>query len=137
MKKEPKTILRKTQVEAFATGAIRGTDVAGGESTSFPLRFDLLFSNTDAMRRLAMTYGEGAEKYGDDNWREGIPEKSCINHCLAHLQQHLEGDRSEDHLAHAVWNLLTLIWDQENKPELLDLSATTQKGLKRNINNTH
>lgn len=92
------------------------------------MRFDLLFSNTDFLKRMSATYGEGAAKYGDDNWRNGMPEKSLFNHCLAHLVQHLEGDTTEDHLAHATWNLITLMWVQANKPQLLDLTSLVAKG---------
>jgi hypothetical protein len=113
--------------EEFAGGAIRSAHVAGGAGEEFPPRFDLLFSNLPAMERLAKAYGEGAVKYGDPNWRQGIPEKSLVNHAMAHLHAHLAGDTSEDHLAHLTWNFLTLIWVQENRPELLDLSALAQQ----------
>lgn len=110
----------------FATGSVRCEKVAG-EKSKFPLRYDLLLANTVAMRRLAETYGEGSGKYGDDNWRKGIPEKSTINHSIAHLIEHLEGDKSEDHIAHAAWGLITLMWTQQNRPELLDLSEIVQR----------
>lgn len=109
--------------EKFDTGAIRGIGVAGDRVDSFPLRFDLLMSNISFLERMARTYGEGSIKYGDDNWKQGIPEKSLINHAMAHLIQHLRGDKSEDHLAHLAWNIITLMWMQENRPEMLNLQA--------------
>jgi hypothetical protein len=119
----------------FATGAKRCENVAG-QTSPFPMRYDLLFSNTDFLKRMAATYGEGGAKYGDDNWRNGMPEKSIFNHALAHLVQHLEGDTTEDHLAHATWNLITLMWVQVNKPELMDLTALTAKGKLQPCNST-
>ena len=49
--------------------------------------------------------GEGAEKYGEQNWR-GLPASNCLNHAIAHIFKHIAGDREEDHLGHAAANLL-------------------------------
>ncbi len=108
----------------FATGAVRSAGCAGEEGYQFPLRFDLLFSNGEALRRLAATFGEGFAKYGADNWKKGIPESNLLNHAIAHLALYCERDTTEDHLAHATWNLLTLMWQQRNKPELLDRTGS-------------
>lgn len=48
---------------------------------------------------------EGAERYGEQNWR-GFPVEVPINHAMRHLVQYLSGDRSEDHLGHAAANCL-------------------------------
>lgn len=104
-------------------GAQRCPDVAG-DNGGHPARFDLMMANTIAMRRLAQTYGEGSVKYGDNNWRKGFPESNLVNHALAHINMHLTGDRTEDHLSHAVWNLVTLMHFQENRPELMDISGS-------------
>lgn len=37
---------------------------------------------------------------------KGIPIGHVLNHALAHIYNHLAGDRSEDHLGHAVANLM-------------------------------
>jgi hypothetical protein len=102
-------------------GATRQAHVAG-EKDKAP-RFDLVTNNDVGFRRLAETYGEGAVKYGDHNWKKGLSESNLINHGLAHLQQYLSGDRSEDHIAHLIWNFYTLMWMQEHRPDLMDLSA--------------
>jgi hypothetical protein len=52
---------------------------------------------------------EGAEKYGEWNWQKGFPVNDILNHALAHIFNHLAGDRSEDHLGHAAANLLMAI----------------------------
>lgn len=100
----------------FPTGAIRGTDNSG-------VRFDLISSV--GLRRLAETYAEGAAKYGDNNWLKGIPASNLLNHLEVHLNKFKSGDTSEDHLAHAAWNLFTLMHFQETRPELIDLSFET------------
>ncbi len=79
----------------YETGATR-TDVRE--------RYDLIpFAGLAAM---AEVMAKGAETHGEDNWRKGIPVKDCINHCLRHVYQWLDGDRSERHLAHAACNLM-------------------------------
>lgn len=113
----PESKAERTQ---FSTGAVRGADVAGSHG-KHPARYDLI--TPVGLRRLAETYGEGAEKYTDNNWQKGIPAKNLINHALAHITQWLAGDTSEDHLAHAVWNLFSIMHFEETRPELIDVDA--------------
>lgn len=110
--------------ETTKTGAVRETVEHKGPK-GFPLRYDLVLSNSVGFRRLAETYGEGFLKYGANNWKNGFDESVLLNHALEHLRLYLSGDRSEDHTAHAIWNLYTLTWMQENKPELLDVTGAT------------
>jgi hypothetical protein len=42
---------------------------------------------------------------------------------LAHINQWLAGDSSEDHLAHAVWNLMSALHFEETRPDLIDIPA--------------
>jgi hypothetical protein len=58
--------------------------------------------------RLAQHFEEGAVKYGDDNWRKGIPLRRFADSALRHLCKFLRGDRDEPHLIAAVWNLACL-----------------------------
>jgi hypothetical protein len=96
----------------FPTGAVRSTDA---EDT----RFDLI--SPIGLRRLAETCAEGAAKYGDHNWEKGFPVSSVMNHALRHLNLWLAGDNTEDHLAHAAWNLFVVMHFEETRPELLDV----------------
>lgn len=99
----------------FTTGAQRGKE----NFNKFQHRFDLI--GPWAERRLAETFGEGSAKYGDYNYYKGIPESNLLNHALNHLNLHRTGDTTEDHLAHAVWNLCAIMDMEELHPELLDL----------------
>lgn len=99
----------------FKTGAVRGEE----KFNKFPPRFDLISHIGE--RRLAETYGEGAEKYGDSNWLQGIPLSNLLNHAKDHINRYLSGDKLEDHLAHAAWNLFAAMHMEEVKPELNDL----------------
>jgi hypothetical protein len=104
------------QQAQFATGAVRGTD-ANSE------RYDLI--TPIGLRRLAQTYAEGAAKYGEHNWEQGMPVHDLLNHALRHLYLYLSGDRKEDHLGHAAWNVLGAIHSEEQWPEL---NAGTLRG---------
>lgn len=108
------------KTETAGTGAIRSKLYEMGYR--FELRFDLMLDNDVAMRRIAEVFGEGFRKYPFRNWKKGFPESVYINHAFEHLRMYLTGDTSEDHLAHATWNLMSLMWLQEKKPELLDLT---------------
>lgn len=108
-----------------ATGAKRSTEYPPG--SKFPERYDLMFRNAVAIRRIAETFGEGFEKYGPDNAFKGFKESVYITHALEHIRVHLSGQSTEDDLSHACWNLMFLMWIQENKPELMDLTKLDQK----------
>ena len=90
--------------QEFGTGAVRDTQLNKG-------RFDLI--NPIVSKRLAQHYSNGAKKYGDNNWQKGIPSTRYMDSTLRHLNSYLEGDRSEDHLAAALWNISGIIYNEE------------------------
>jgi hypothetical protein len=71
----------------------------GGGQSHIPVRFDLI--DAKALFEVAAVLHEGAEKYGADNWRL-IDTDDHLNHLLTHVYAYLSGDRSDDHLSHAV-----------------------------------
>lgn len=91
------TIKDSGKREEFNTGSKRDSQDGKG-------RYDLL--PTRALRRLARHFEAGAKKYDDRNWEKGQPLARMINSGLRHGFAHLEGQRDEDHLIAAVWNLL-------------------------------
>lgn len=103
-----------TENKQFSTGAVRSKDADN-------VRYDLL--TPIGLRRLAETYAEGAEKYSDWNWLKGIPASDLMNHALRHAFLWLSGDTSEDHLAHASWNLFAIMHFEETRPELIDIPS--------------
>jgi len=100
---------RENELKQFPTGAVRSPDA---DST----RYDLI--SPISLRRLAETCAEGAAKYGDFNWERGMPVADLLNHAIRHLYLYLAGDRGEDHLAHAAWNLFGAMHSEELWPEL-------------------
>lgn len=82
----------------------------GGKREKLRERYDLLPSR--ALKLVAIAMGEGAEKYGDNNWKL-LPETVIANHALRHIIEWLGGDREEPHLSHAAANLLMLADTEE------------------------
>ena len=93
----------------FDTGAVRSSDADA-------VRYDLV--SPIGLRRLAKTCHEGAEKYTPFNWEQGMPVGDLLNHAVRHVYLFLEGDRSEDHLGHAAWNLFGAMHSEELWPDL-------------------
>ncbi len=111
-------MLPQEELARFSTGAVRSTD-ADGE------RWDLI--TPIGLRRLAETCAEGARKYGEHNWQKGIPASVMLNHAIRHIYLYLAGDNSEDHLAHAAWNILGVCHFEEALPEMMDILARKQE----------
>lgn len=78
----------------YASGALRSDQAGRG-------RYDLI--SPHGLRRLAIQYEIGGIQKGDRNWEQGFPCSRAICSAIRHLMQQLAGDRSEDHLAAAVW----------------------------------
>jgi len=101
--------------EQFITGAIREPNLDRG-------RYDLI--SPIGLRALAIHYERGARKYEERNWEKGLPLSRHLNSAIRHLQEFLEGDRSEDHLSACVFNCFAITHNLEriDKGELpLDL----------------
>lgn len=104
----------------YATGAQRSADAE-------QVRYDLL--TPIGMEAIARAAAEGAEKYGDFNWERGMPAYAMINHALRHIYMFLSGDRSEDHLGHAGWNVISAIHSVEKWPELNEGTLRKENGV--------
>ncbi len=66
------------------------------------------------MKNVAEAMGEGALKFGEQNWRK-LDVKVCVNHAIRHLYMLLDGDVSEDHAGHAAANCLMVCELIENQ----------------------
>lgn len=93
----------------FTTGAKRGTGKP---------RYDLI--PKEALQAWAEAFAEGAEKYGLHNWLQGFPSSNLMNHAIDHIYSYLRGDRSEDHLGHALWNIGAAVYNDRARPNLVD-----------------
>lgn len=96
----------------FDTGAVR--DMHGGKG-----RMDLL--PWYAIIELSKHCEEGAIKYGERNADLGIPLHSLLDSGARHLAKYIAGERDEDHLRAAVWNLAVALQQRTTHPELNDM----------------
>jgi hypothetical protein len=78
--------------------------------------------NCTMLLEVAKHYSEGCKKYGEDNWKKGIPLKSYIDSGTRHYLKWLRGDQDEPHHKAFVWNMMSAIWTCKYKPELNDYS---------------
>ena len=67
----------------------------------------------------------GAKKYGQHNWRKGMPWMKLAGSCARHLYQFILGiDRDSEsglpHLAHLIYNALMLLEYEDTYKELDD-----------------
>ncbi len=97
--------------QEFETGAHR--DITEGKG-----RYDLI--SLILMERLAKHSEGGVKKYGEHNWRKGIPLTSYLSSATHHLSCLCEGMITEDHAAAVVWNMQGFMWthDQIDKGKL-------------------
>jgi len=90
--------------DEYESGMVRDTRSDKG-------RYDLV--TPIAMRRLAQLYERGAKKYADRNWEKGAPTSRFIDSALRHIFNYMEGQREEDNLASAAWNLFAVMHIEE------------------------
>ena len=74
---------------------------------------------------VAIHFEDGAKKYGDNNWRKGIPVKVFLDSAMRHYIKFLRGDKDEPHDRAVCWNLMCAIWTATHKPELDDYRKET------------
>ena len=68
----------------------------------------------------------GRNKYAKHNWRGEAPTSQYINCALRHIFKFVYGEQrdaesSQKHIAHAAWNLLTLLEKETLKADVNDL----------------
>lgn len=84
-------------------------------------RFDLI--PPCAIKRLALRYEGGAVAHGSRNWEKGMSVERCYDSAVRHLLQWGDGQKDEDHLAAAMWNLCAIMYMEEKMPEFVDLPS--------------
>lgn len=109
---------KKQKLTTFKSGAFRAPQ-------KLNVRFDLI--TPVGLRRLAETYAEGAVKYSDENWLKGIEARNLMNHAMTHINEYMAGDKTEDHLSHAVWNLMAIMHFEEKMPSMMDITTRLEK----------
>jgi hypothetical protein len=86
--------------EKYPSGAQRSPRKGKG-------RYDLI--PAEALTILAEVLEKGAAAYGEGNWEMGIPMDRCMDSALRHLNEVKLGLNEEDHLGHALANLVFMV----------------------------
>lgn len=100
------------------------------EIYSFKLE-DFVQGFNKMLKDLAFHYEKGAEKYGVDNWKKGIPETkgerggSFRDSGLRHLTQMISGLTDEPHTISAIWNFIGALYVKTKDKESLDERCET------------
>lgn len=105
--------------EVMETGAQRDSREGKG-------RYDLI--PPIPLKRLALVYERGANKYGENNWKKGMKVSRVLDSALRHIFQYMEGDCVEDHLAQAAWNIFAAME--------FDITILNDLDSRKNTNNT-
>ena len=95
----------------FETGAQRDSDIGKPRMSLVP---------QEELIRVMDHYRKGGEKYGINNWKQGMTTSVFYDSAQRHLLKWWQGDTDEDHMAAVVWNVLGAMWTEQNKPELDD-----------------
>ena len=94
------------------TGFVRDTRAGKG-------RMDLL--PWHGILELAKHCEDGARKYGERNIDKGAPLHSLLDSGARHLAKYIAGEKDEDHLRAACWNLMWALQQRVTHPELNDM----------------
>lgn len=95
----------------FDTGAHR-------DSGNGKLRMSLI--PHDELNRVLKRYLDGAEKYGENNWKKGMPISVYYDSAQRHLFKWWNGDKDEDHAAAVIWNMLGAMWTEKHLKDTMD-----------------
>ena len=67
----------------------------------------------------AIHFEEGAKKYGENNWKLGIPINCYLDSAIRHYLKYRRGDNDEPHDRAFCFNIMCCIWEvdyhRENK----------------------
>ena len=89
-------------------------------------RLEIFQSLPNMMLEVSHQYEVGALKYGENNWKHGMPLKCYIDSGTRHYLKTLRGDDDEPHYRGFVWNILGALWTINNVPNALDELTTIE-----------
>ena len=88
------------------------SEISADNEIAINISFDkILYS---AILDLAKHFEAGASKYGDNNWRKGIPINVFIDSAIRHFCKFMRGDTDEPHDIAFMWNVICCIWTINN-----------------------
>jgi hypothetical protein len=98
-----------------------GSAYANYPSINTPIVYEYLWRAVIKMLKdLAINYEKGAEKYGENNWRKGIPLNSFEDSGFRHFCQWLNDETDEPHHISAIWNFMCWLEIDQTTKEMMD-----------------
>ena len=108
-----------SNLTTYETGATRSADADG-------VRYDLV--PPEGVEAVARAMHVGAVTHGDNNWKKGLRNSILVNHAMRHIVEYMkDGNTKEDHIGHALANLMMLKWNEVNLPEFNDLNNIAEE----------
>lgn len=102
--------------EEYANGFVRDTEDGKYDYSRILQIEGLHLIPVEALERWAAHMVKGAEKYGEDNWRQArgpVAVARFLRSLCRHAVQYIRKDRTEDHAAAVCFN----VWAAELTPE--------------------
>ena len=83
----------------------------------------------EAVIEVSKQFEGGAKKYGENNWRKGIPVRCFVDSAVRHYLKYMAGYTDEPHDRAALWNLLCAAWTCVHTPELNEYGRDDKVGI--------
>lgn len=112
-------------INLVVDSSLSATDDYEGIELMHDLTFDEFIGEFNLMlEKLAKHYETGAQLYGVNNWKHGIPimeaEKGgCfLDSMRRHLKQYINGEQDEPHMISCIWNALGILWTMDKEDSI-------------------
>ena len=87
------------------------------------------YSIPQGFLEVSKQFEAGAKKYGENNWKKGIPVDVYIDSAVRHYLKWRNGDKDEPHDRAFMWNIICLIWTVENAKKNEDFTEKMRNAM--------
>lgn len=82
------------------------------------LKNEIKDNTYDDLLGISDRFEMGAVKYGDENWKKGIPASVYVDSGIRHHLKYKRGDEDEPHRIAYMWNILCCIWTCKHNTDM-------------------